>query len=152
MRKTKIFHGLAAATLLSGLLAGQAMAQEALNLMFGDPAGEHATVTFSPDKTGAQAIVVGTHLVGVAGSRLSLSVDRAGNNIVDHILTAEECKFGDTGSDCSFAIAGDSPEYATLVTAFKRGLKLHIEVENAGSMEMSQDISLIGFTKAYGKL
>lgn len=128
------------------------LAEEGLQLMFGAPDGEHATLTFSGDTASAEAIVVETRLVGAAGSRVSLSVDRAGGNLFDRILTEADCRFVDQASTCRFAIPGGTAEYAAIVAAFKAGLKAHVEVETAGSMEMSQDISLKGFTRAYGKL
>lgn len=151
MRFTFLTKTLAAATLCASLGA-PSFAQEALMLMFGAPEGRHATVSFSPDKTGADALIVSTVQVGVAGSRLQLAIDRSRSPLVDRILKAEDCKFDDKGSICSFAIAGGTPEYGAIVDAFKKGLTLHIELTNAGSMEMSEDISLRGFTKAYGKL
>lgn len=141
-----------AATLVAAALAVPAFAQDTLMLMFGAPEGRHATLAFSPDKSGAEALVVSTVQVGVAGSRLQLAIDRSKSPLVDRILKTEDCKFNDKGSLCSFAIAGGTPEYGAIVDAFKRGLTLHIELTNAGAMEMSEDISLRGFTKAYGKL
>ena len=121
-------------------------------LMFGPPDGRHATISFSPAKAGPDAIVVSTVRVGVAGSRLQLAIDRSRATLIDRILSTEDCRFDDKGSVCSFAIAGDTPEYGAIVDAFKRGLNLHIELTNAGSTEMSEDISLRGFTKAYNAL
>jgi hypothetical protein len=141
-----------AATALCASLAAPAFAQEALMLMFGSPETRHATVSFSPDKNAADALIVSTVQVGVAGSRLQLAIDRSKSPLLDRILKAEDCKFDDKGSVCSFAIAGGTPEYSAIVDAFKKGLTLHIELTNAGSMEMSEDISLKGFTRAYGKL
>ncbi len=125
---------------------------EPLQLMFGDPAARHATVTFAPDTGGAEAVVISTRRAGAPGSRLALSVDHAATPLIDRILTADDCRFDDGGSRCAIAVPGDSPDYRALVTAFKRGLTLHIDITNAGSMEMSEDVSLKGFTKAYGRL
>lgn len=141
---------LLAAALAAGALATPAMAE--VNLMFGDPAAMHVSITLSPDKASDTALVVKTRLAGVAGSRVSFSIDRVGNNLFDHLLTTEECKFVDQASECQFSIAGGTPEYDRIVLAFKKGLTLHVEVENAGSMEMSDDISLRGFTKSYNAL
>jgi len=151
MRFTPLTNTLAASALCLAFSA-PAFAQEALMLMFGAPEGRHATVSFSPDKAGADALVVSTVQVGVAGSRLQLAIDRSKSPLLDRILKAEDCKFDDKGSICSFTIAGGTSEYDAVVDAFKKGLTLHIELTNAGSMEMSEDISLKGFTKAYGKL
>jgi hypothetical protein len=133
-------------------VSGPLLAAEGLQLMFGAPDGEHATLTFSSDTASAEAILVETRLVGAAGSRLSLSVDRAGDKLFDRILTETDCRFVDQASTCRVSIAGGTPEYAAIVAAFKAGLRAHVEVETAGSMDMSQDISLKGFTRAYGKL
>ena len=151
MRFSPSFSPLVAA-LVCAMLAAPAFAQENLMLMFGAPEGRHATLSFSPNKAGEDALVVSTVQVGVAGSRLQLSIDRSKTPLVDRILATDECKFDDKGSLCTFAIQGNTPEYAAVVDAFKKGLTVHIELTNAGSMEMSEDISLVGFTKAYRKL
>lgn len=140
------------AALLCASLAAPVIAQESLMLMFGAPEGRHATLSFSPNKTAGDALVVSTMQVGVAGSRLQLAIDRSKSPLVDRVLATDDCKFNDKGSICTFAIAGDTPEYGAIVDAFKKGLTLHIELTNAGSTEMSEDISLVGFTKAYRKL
>jgi hypothetical protein len=124
-------------------------AAESLSLMFGVPDAEHATFTFSPDESSPDAIVVETRLVGAAGSRLSLSIDKASGTIVDRILTQQDCRFVNQESTCRFSIPGDTPQYAAIVAAFKAGLTAHVTVETAGSMEMSQNISLQGFTRAF---
>ena len=139
--------GLAAAVAL--VCSSPAKAQEMLTLMVGPPEGVHAEITFSPDTPSDRAIMIATHLAGVGGSRLALKVDRATQPAYEHILAEGECKFVDAASACEVAIAGNSPTYRTLVDLFKRGLVVHIEVETAGSMEMAQDASLRGFTKAY---
>jgi hypothetical protein len=151
MRFTFAYKTLAT-TLLCATLAAPAIAQENLMLMFGAPEGRHATLSFSPNKTADDALVVSTVQVGVAGSRLQLAIDRSKSPLVDRVLATEDCKFDDKGSVCSFSVAGGTPEYDAIVDAFKKGLTLHIELTNAGSMEMSEDISLVGFTKAYRKL
>lgn len=127
-------------------------AAESLNLMFGVPEAEHATFTFAPDSSSPNAIVVETRLVGAAGSRLSLSIDRASETILDRILTEEDCRFVDQESTCRFSIPGDTAQYAAIVAAFKAGWTAHVTVETAGSMDMSQNISLKGFTRAFEDL
>lgn len=127
-------------------------AEGPLSLMFGTPDAEHATLTLQGDTASPEAIVIETRLVGAAGSRLSLSVDRAQSPLYERLLTPEDCRFVDQASTCRLAIAGNTPEYAAIVTAFKAGLTAHVEVQTAGTMEMSQDISLKGFTRAYNGL
>ena len=127
-------------------------AAELLRLMFGTPEGRHATLDFAADSNGLEALVITTHLAGVAGSRLALSVDRAGAPLIERVLANGECRFDDGASVCRVAIGGDTAEYAAIVSAFKAGLTAHVEVENAGSMEMSEDISLRGFTKDFSRL
>jgi hypothetical protein len=152
MMRTSAFRRvlrLASVAGFAGLMSTAAMAAEGLVLMVGPADGTHAEITFSPDKASDRAIVISTHLVGVTGSRLALNVDRSANPAYEHIMADGECKFVSDASQCEIAISGSAPEYATLVALFKRGLVVHIEVETAGAMQMSQDATLRGFTKAY---
>lgn len=149
--KTNLKFALALAVGLSGALGSAAFAED-FSLMLGDPAGQHVALMFAADKASDKAVVVTTRLAGVAGSRVSLSIDKAKDNIINHILADQECKFVDNASTCEFAIPGGTNEYARIVDAFKKGLTVHVEVETAGSMEMQNDISLKGFTKNFNKL
>jgi hypothetical protein len=137
---------------LAAFLVTAAPAAQAFELMFGEPEARHATLTFSPDTSGAEAIAVATRRVGAPGSRLTLSIDRSRAPLVDRILSDTDCRFDDKGSMCTFAIPGGTPEYDRIVEAFRLGRTLHIAITNAGSMEMAEDVSLIGFTKAYEAL
>lgn len=127
-------------------------AAESLNLMFGVPDAEHATFSFAPDSSSPDAIAIETRLVGAAGSRLSLSIDRAPGTILDCILTEDDCRFVDQESTCRFSIPGDTAQYAAIVAAFKAGLTAHVTVETAGSMEMSKNISLSRASHAPSKV
>lgn len=142
---------LQAAVFAVGIHASAAMAED-LTLMFGKPDGEHAEIILSPDKSSDRALVIKTRLVGVAGSRLFLNTDGGTKPLFERILTEDECKFVDNGSVCEVAIAGGTRLYKEAVYAFKRARVLHVGVETAGSMAMSEKVSLKGFTKAYNKL
>ena len=41
------------------------------------------------------------------------------------------------------------PNYRRFVVAFKLGKTAHIEVQNAAVMEMSNDVSLVGFMRKF---
>jgi hypothetical protein len=130
--------------------ASPATAEPVVKLMFGEAGTRQATVAFAPDRGGAEAITITTHRVGAPGSRLVLRIDQSRAALVDRVLGDADCGFDDAGSRCMLAISGGSPDYARIVTAFRLGRTLHVEITTAGSMEMAEDISLLGFTRAYG--
>lgn len=154
MRFTTTATAFLAATAIAagGASAAPAMTDNGFALTIGQPDGEHAEVAFSADTMSDRAIVISTHLMGVAGSRLSISIDRKATPLFKHILAEDECKFVDNASDCQIALSGNSDAYGRIVYAFKRGLVLHFAVETAGLTTMSQDASLRGFTAAYRQL
>ncbi len=140
------------ATLAALMLSSVALAAEPVMLTVGDPAARHATIAFSPDRSGPDAILITASRVGAPGSRLSLRIDRSGTPLYERLLSEKDCTFTDTGSACMLRIVGGTSQYYAIVTAFKRGLTLHVEIQNAGSMEMQQDVTLRGFTRAYNAL
>jgi hypothetical protein len=134
-------------------LASTAFAAEILILTSGKPDGKRADIMFSRDKSSDRAIVIKTTKAGVAGSRLFLEIDRAKQPLFTYIFAEQDCKFEETtGSICELAIAGSDRRYGQIVSGFKRAKTLHIGVETAGSMAMSEDVSLKGFTRSYDKL
>jgi hypothetical protein len=85
---------------------------------------------------------------GVAGSRLALKIDRYKVAIFSQILTPEQCQFRDDASYCDIIVERSSKAFGRIVDALEKGKVLKIEITNAGSMVMSEDVSLIGFRRA----
>jgi hypothetical protein len=137
----------AAALALSTLPA--AAAPVALTL--GDPAARHVTFTFGPDRTAPDALVIETRRVGNPGAALRIWIDASPVALVDQILTGDDCRFDDAGATCRVVVDGTTGTYARFVTAFRRGRTAHVTVQNAGVMEMQDDLPLAGFTAAYGR-
>ena len=67
--------------------------------------------------------------------------------LFSRILTTDDCKFGDDAARCRLIFPRSSPDYRRFVVAFRRGRTAHVEVQNAAVMQMSQDLSLAGFTR-----
>lgn len=134
---------LAAALAASGARAGP------VTLTFAAEGARSASFAFGPDRTAPDALVIETRRVGNPGARLRIWIDRSPVDLVETILSGEDCRFDDGGALCRIEIAGGSRDYARFVTAFKQGLSAHIEVLNASVMEMRDDVSLRGFTAAY---
>jgi hypothetical protein len=120
-------------------------------LMAGAPDARHVTFTFAADRTGLEALVIETRRVGNPGAALRIWIDRSAAPLFDRVLTAEDCRFDDAGAACRIAVPGGSADYARFVAAFRRGLTAHVEVQNAAVMEMQDDLSLRGFSRAYGR-
>jgi hypothetical protein len=118
-------------------------------VVFEQAGGERAEFTFDEHKGSADALVIHTTRVGVAGSRLVLSIDHSPRDLFSRVLKADECKFGENGSECMIAIAGDDPLYAAIATAFRLGRRAHLTIEDAGNEQMSASSSLDGFAAAY---
>lgn len=142
---------LAAAFALPTLAAASAAAAAPVMLMLGDPAARHVTFTFGPDRAASDALVIETRRVGNPGAALRIWIDNSPVALVDRILTADDCRFDDGGATCRIAVDGSTGAYARFVTAFRRGRTAHVTVQNAGVMEMQDDLSLTGFTAAYGR-
>ncbi|HWG07164.1 MAG TPA: hypothetical protein VG271_19345 [Beijerinckiaceae bacterium] len=127
-------------------------ARQPMQFMAGVPTGKNVVLSFDQDSNGGiAALRIKTHLIGNPGAKLSIWVDRSASRLFSRILTTDDCKYGDDGARCRFVIDQRSPDYRRFVVAFKRGKTAHIEVQNAGVMEMRSNISLIGFTRALGR-
>ena len=126
-----------------------AEARQPAQLMAGDPSGANVAFDFGP-KRGAEGLRVITHQVGNPGAKLSISIDGGREKLFSRILTTDDCKFGDDGARCRLIFPRSSPDYRRFVFAFKRGRTAHVEVQNAAVMQMSQDLSLAGFTRKLG--
>ena len=128
-----------------------ASAGETIMLRAGEATGPNAVFAF--DRAAKpHAIVLHTTQVGVAGSRFEVSIDRAERPVFDHIFGTEECKFGDSGSRCEVVIPASTPDYASILRAFRRGRLARVTIQDAGVMKMDQTVSLIGFTAASRRL
>ena len=136
---------LAVASTASGVCA------DPVTLAFGGEGIRRASIVFGDDRAAPDALVIETQRAGNPGAQLRIWIDKSSTPLVDKILTSVECSFGDAGATCRLEIDGGSDEYARFVTSFTHGLVARIEVQNAGVMEMTDDISLIGFAAAYGR-
>jgi hypothetical protein len=126
-------------------------AAQPAQLMVGDPSGRNVAFSFDQGGNGGNAAVrIETHQVGDPGAKLSIWIDHSRSRLFSRILTTDDCKYGDNGAQCRFVIDRESPDYRRFVVAFKLGKTAHIEVENAGAMQMSNDISLVGFARKLG--
>jgi hypothetical protein len=124
-------------------------AQRPAQLMAGDPSGPNVAFSFGA-KGGVEGLRIETHQVGNPGAKLTIWVDRSRERLFSRILTADDCKFGDDGARCRLIFPRRSPDYSSFVVAFKRARTAHVEVQNAAVMQMSNDISLAGFTRKLG--
>jgi hypothetical protein len=146
MRKAPLLLPIVA-ILSSMVLARTASAEETIMLRAGEATGPNAVFAFDK-KARPRVIVVRTTQVGVAGSRLAVSIDRVKTPVFSHIFTTEECKFGDGGSKCEVAIPASSPDFARILRRFRRGRLARVSILDAGVMKMDETVSLSGFTKA----
>jgi hypothetical protein len=114
-------------------------------LMAGDPSGANVAFAFGI-KMRNEGLRIETHQVGNPGAKLSIWIDGSREKLFSRILTTDDCKFGDDGARCRLIFPRSSPDYRHFVVAFKRGRTAHVEVQNAAVMQMSQNLSLAGFT------
>jgi hypothetical protein len=124
-----------------------AQAADEIMLRAGEATGPNAVVAFDKDAK-PQRIVVRTTQVGVAGSRIEITVDKAKRPVFSHIFVNAECKFGAGGSKCEVIIPATNAAYAKILARFKRGLVARVIIADAGVMKMNQTVSLKGFTKS----
>jgi alkylation response protein AidB-like acyl-CoA dehydrogenase len=144
MRRTSLV--LVAAVLLAVGTAAVAEAAEA-TLRVGTADGANAVFVF--DRTAKpRAIVLRTTQVGVAGSRIAVTVDKAKKPLLSHVFAANECKFGNTGSACEIVIPAADPAYRQILWRFKRGRIARVTIMDAGVMKMDATALLDGFAHA----
>jgi hypothetical protein len=124
-----------------------AQAAEAIMLRAGEATGPNAVFAFDKDAK-PRRIVVRTTQVGVAGSRIEVTIDKAKTPAFSHLFATAECKFGDSGSKCEVIIPATNTAYAMILAQFKRGLVARVTVDDTGVMKMDQTVSLKGFTKS----
>jgi hypothetical protein len=135
--------------LVSSVLIGVGVAAvapvaAAVTLRIGEVDGANATFAFDVNAK-PPAIVLRTTRVGVAGSRIEVTVDRAKVPLFSHVFAPGECKFGEGGSACEVTIPAKDVAYRAILTGFKRGLLARVTVQDAGVMKMDQTASLKGF-------
>ncbi len=114
-------------------------------LMAGNPSGPNVAFSFH-----VNGLRIETHQIGNPGAKLSIWVDRSREKLFSRILTADDCKFGGDGAQCRLIFPRSGPDYRRFAFAFRRGRTAHVEVQNAAVMQMSQDLSLAGFTRKLG--
>ena len=113
--------------------------------------GPRAVFTFEagPAPGGAR---LDTERAGVAGSRVTVRIDRSPTPVLSRLLTAQDCRFEEgAASRCALALDADDPTYAVLVESFRLGRTAHVEVETGGVMDMDHSVSLVGFARALGR-
>lgn len=126
-----------------------ALAADPITLTGGDAEGRRITFTFGADREAPDALSIETRRAGNPGAALTIWIDGSPDPLVSMILTEEACAFDGDGAACRLDVEGGSPLFERFVTAFKRGRTAHVEVRNAGVMEMQDDLSLTGFTRAF---
>jgi hypothetical protein len=131
------------------LAVGAAALAEAAEPTLRLGAADGANAVFAFDRTAKpRAIVLRTTQVGVAGSRIEVTVDKAKKPVLSHVFAADECKFGNAGSACEIVIPATDPVYRQILWRFKRGRIARVTVMDAGVMKMDETASLNGFAHA----
>jgi hypothetical protein len=116
-------------------------------LRVGDVDGANATFVFGANGK-QRAIVLHTRRIGVAGSRIEVTVDHFEKPVFSHVFAPAECKFGDRGSACKVIIPAKDAAYRAILARFKRGHLARVTIQDAGVMKMDQTVSLSGLAKA----
>lgn len=123
---------------------------EPVTVEIGQAGMRHVVFSFERGAAGT-TVTLRTEMTGVAGSRLTVRIDRAPVLALDHVFSESECRFPAGGASmCELVIGPDDPAAQTLLLGFKRGLEAHVTIEDAGIMRMDQSVSLKGFTRRYG--
>jgi hypothetical protein len=141
----RLFIGAMLFTCAVALAPALAEATQAAQLMAGDPSGANVAFAFGV-KMKDEGLRIETHQVGNPGAKLSIWIDGSREKLFSRILTTDDCKFGNDGAQCRLTFPRASSDYRRFVFAFRRGRTAHVEVQNAAVMQMSQDLSLAGFT------
>lgn len=139
-----IRFALVSSVLIGVGVAPVAPAIAAATLRIGEADGANATFAFDVNAK-PPAIVLRTTQVGVAGSRIEVTVDHFKMPVFSHVFAPGECKFGESGSVCEVAIPAKDAAYRAILAGFKRGLVARVTLQDAGVMKMDQTASLKGF-------
>ena len=131
-------------------LAANAASPGPMSVRAGSADGANVAFVFH-QKALPRGIEIRTVRVGVAGSVLSVYVDRAKAPLLRHVFSASECKFVDAGSSCTFNIVSPSQDYSTLVRGFRKGRQARVTIVDAGVMSMDHTASLKGVTMTLGR-
>jgi hypothetical protein len=124
-------------------------ARQPAQIMAGNPSGSNVVFSFDQTAEGS-GLRIETHLVGNPGAQLSIWIDHSKQKLFSRVLTTSDCKYGNDGATCRLVVDRKNSDYRRFIVAFKRGRTAHVEVQNAGVMQMSNDISLIGFAQKFG--
>jgi hypothetical protein len=127
--------------------ATSAVAAEEVIMQAGSGAGPSVVVAVDKSAT-PRTIAVRTMRVGVAGARIDILIDKDRTPVLHHILTADECKFGDSGSVCQVVIPAKDAAYRKIVAEFRKGRVAHVTIMVAGVMKMDLSVSLHGIARA----
>jgi hypothetical protein len=131
------------------LAVGTAALAEAAEATLRVGAADGASAVFVFDRTAnPRAIVLRTTQVGVAGSRIEVTVDKVKKPVLGHVFGADECKFGNAGSVCEVIIPAPDPAYREILWRFKRGHLARVTIMDAGVMKMDVTAPLGGFAHA----
>ena len=143
------------ALLMVGLfLAGPSLAHATMLqgnhvvLTFGTDDKPHAQITFPKDRAAREGVTIETFRAGGAGSKVAILVDTDNKPVFERSFSAEECTQDKGISHCAISIGALASPAAVLRDRFRRGLVCHLKIETGGSMSMSVDAPLNGFTKA----
>ncbi len=128
-------------------VAAVARAGEVTTLRAGEADGANVIFVFDESRN-PPVIVLRTARVGVAGSRIEVTVDKVKNPVFSHIFGPGECKFGDGGSACEVTIPKGDAAYRVILARFRHGRQARVTVQDAGVMKMDQTVPLGGFAKA----
>jgi hypothetical protein len=114
----------------------------------GDEANGANAVFILDEDAKPPVIVLRTARLGVAGSRIVVTIDHVRKPVFSHIFGPGQCKFGDTGSACEVIIPPKDVAYRTILARFKHGRLARVTVQDAGVNEVDQTVSLSGFANA----
>ena len=138
-----------AAAFFAGAMALSPPAGEAgepAQLMAGDPSGPHVAFWFSA-KHGAKGLHIETHQVGNPAASYPSGSTTTGSGCSRASSRQTTASLATTARDAGSSLPERAPTIRAFLAAFTRGRTAHVEVQNAAVMQMSKDISLIGFTR-----
>ena len=112
--------------------------QGQVKMTMGDQNDRHVNIIVSSD---GGAIHIDTQRVGAPGSLFRLSVDRPRAGF-SQILSRRNCHYDDQGSVCTIRLRKGNRTFARVLAALRTGRRVHVEIQNAGNMLMSEEASL----------
>ena len=116
-----------------------------VRFVVGEPAGSYAELLIKPRFNSRHVITINLVRAAKPGARVELKVDGDTTPLLSAPISPAQCR----AEVCSLVVPGHGAQADAIVTAFKAGRVLHVDVRDGGDAMMQASGSLMGFMAAF---